>query len=236
MLDAAQLVRPAAPGASTPVTLVVFDCDGVLIDSEILVCRLTAEELTRLGFPIGIEEVIERFAGRPEREMVAEIARDWGRPVPDAYFAAMRTRTEQVYASELQIMPGIADALTRMRAAICVASSSHPTKLADGLRSVGLYDRFAPNIVSASSVAHGKPAPDVFIYALGWMRRTTRECVVIEDSVPGVQAAVAAGLRTFGFTGGSHCRPGHRDRLLAAGAERVFADFAELDALAPSAF
>src|ERR1700712_5930680 len=103
------VIHSDVPMHRQPVDLVIFDCDGVLIDSEIVVCRLTSEELTRLGYKVTLEEVIDRFAGRPEREMVTEIERDWGRPVPDAYFQAMRTRTEQAYSSELRIMPGIAD-------------------------------------------------------------------------------------------------------------------------------
>jgi HAD superfamily hydrolase (TIGR01509 family) len=223
--------------SSSPSTsLVVFDCDGVLIDSEIVVCRLTSEELTRLGYTVTVEEVIDRFAGRPEREMIAEIESDWGRPVPLAFFDRIRLRIDEAYASELRIMPEIAGVLDRMRIDICVASSSYPAKLALGLRSVGLYDRFSPNIISASFVTHGKPAPDVFIYAAGWMRREVKDCLVIEDSVPGVRAAAGAGMRVFGFAGGSHCRPSLRGRLMDAGAEYVITDFRELEALVPGAF
>jgi beta-phosphoglucomutase-like phosphatase (HAD superfamily) len=158
--------------SSNPSTsLVIFDCDGVLIDSEIVVCRLTSEELTRLGYRVTLEEVIDRFAGRPEREMIAEIESDWGRKVPPAFFDRIRLRIDEAYASELRIMPEIVGVLDRIRIDICVASSSYPAKLALGLRSVGLYERFAPNVISASFVTHGKPAPDVFIYAAGWMRR-----------------------------------------------------------------
>jgi beta-phosphoglucomutase-like phosphatase (HAD superfamily) len=117
-----------------------------------------------------------------------------------------------------------------------VASSAYPAKLRLGLETVGLYARFAPNIVSASFVARGKPAPDVFIYAAGRMRAPVGRCLVIEDSVPGVHAAVAAGMRVFGFVGGAHCDPDHRDRLLAAGAEQVMESFDELESLVPGAF
>src|SRR3978361_1623682 len=214
--------RPEAWMPPSPSTsLVVFDCDGVLIDSEIVVCRLTSEELTRLGYKVSLEDVIDRFAGRPEREMIAEIETDWGREVPAEFFDRIRLRIDQAYASELRIMPEIAGVLDRIRIDICVASSSYPAKLALGLRSVGLYDRFAPNIISASFVQHGKPAPDIFIYASGWMHRTTQNCLVIEDSVHGVRAAVSAGMRVIGFVGGQHCRPVQRERLLTAGAESV---------------
>jgi HAD superfamily hydrolase (TIGR01509 family) len=223
--------------SSNPSTsLVIFDCDGVLIDSEIVVCRLTSEELTRLGYRVTLEEVIDRFAGRPEREMIAEIESDWGRKVPPAFFDRIRLRIDEAYASELRIMPEIVGVLDRIRIDICVASSSYPAKLALGLRSVGLYERFAPNVISASFVTHGKPAPDVFIYAAGWMRREVADCLVIEDSVPGVRAAASAGMRVFGFAGGTHCRPSLRGRLMDAGAEYVVTDFRELEALVPGAF
>jgi HAD superfamily hydrolase (TIGR01509 family) len=239
--EAAALVLPRPGTGGQPPSrpwpdLVIFDCDGVLIDSEIVVCRLTAEEFTRLGYQVSTEEVIARFAGRPEREMIADVEADWGHPVPEEFFPRIKAQVAQAYATELRIMPGISDLLDRLRTGVCVASSAYPAKLRLGLETVGLYDRFAPNVVSASLVAQGKPAPDVFIYAAGWMRTPTESCLVIEDSIPGVQAARAAGMRVFGFTGGRHCDAGHGERLLAAGAEQVMGRFDELQGLIPAAF
>jgi len=216
--------------------LVIFDCDGVLIDSEIVVCRLTGEILTDLGYPVTTEEVIRRFAGRPERGMIADIEADWGQPVPPEFFTRVRQAIEHAYATELQIMPGITDLLNRLQTRTCVASSAYPAKLTLGLQAVGLYDRFAPNIISASCVAQGKPAPDVFIYAAGWMQTPPARCLVIEDSTAGVRAAIAAGMRVFGFIGGRHCDATHRQSLLDAGAEQVIASFDEVETLLPSAF
>jgi HAD superfamily hydrolase (TIGR01509 family) len=216
--------------------LIIFDCDGVLIDSEIVVCRLTGEELTQLGYPVTTAQVIERFAGRPEREMIADIEQDWGQPVPPEYFSRIRQRIEQAYATELRAMPEAAEVLGRIRIPVCVASSSYPEKLRLGLEAVGLYDLFRSNLVSASYVAQGKPAPDVFIYAAGWMRTPVADCLVIEDSIPGTRAARAAGMRVFGFTGGTHCDPGHGQRLIEAGAERVIGDLRELEAHVEGAF
>lgn len=219
-----------------PVKLITFDCDGVLIDSEIIVCRLMGEEMTRLGNPMTTEFVIGNFAGRPESEVMAEVERTWGRPVPAEYYDRMKTRTTAAYIGEPRAIPHIAEVLGRIRVPVCVASSSLPDKLKLGLESVGLDDFFGPNLVSGAYVAHGKPAPDIFVYAAGWMRTPIRNCVVVEDSLPGTRAARAAGARVFGFTGGTHCRPDHADRLLEAGAERVFADMRELESLVPSAF
>ena len=215
--------------------LIIFDCDGVLIDSEIVVCRLVGEELTRLGYSISTREVIDRFAGRPEREMVADIEADWGRRLPQSFYDQCRLRTKEAYGCELEPIGGVAEMLARMTIPVCVASSAYPEKLQLGLQSAGLYDRLAPNIVSASYVAQGKPAPDVFVYAAGWMRQPVSACVVVEDSVPGVTAARRAGMRVIGFTGGSHCKPDHADRLLAAGADAVLTDMREIATLIPEA-
>ena len=211
--------------------LLIFDCDGVLIDSEIVVCRLVGEELTRLGYPLSTEEVIRRFAGRPEREMVADIEADWSRRIPGEFFDRVKTSMEAAYASDLRAVPGVAEALASLRIPSCVASSSYPEKLRLGLRCAGLLDRFGDRVVSAYLVAHGKPAPDVFIYAAGWMRTPVAECLVIEDSTHGVRAAQSAGMRVFGFTGGQHCGPGHGEGLIAAGADQVFDDFRHLAGL-----
>src|SRR3954469_5034404 len=164
--------------------LVIFDCDGVLIDSEIVVCRLGSEAFTRLGHPLTLEDVIRpfagrrvaaastgrgpprtwedvirRFAGRPEREMITEIEHDWGRPVPPEYFDQIRAATAEAYATELRAVPGARETLGRIRIPVCVASSSYPEKLRLGLESVDLHDRFDSNLVSATFVAHGKPEP-----------------------------------------------------------------------------
>ena len=218
------------------IDLLIFDCDGVLIDSEILVCTVVGEELTRLGYPITCDDVVRRFAGRPEREILAEIAADWGRPVPGAYFTATKQRIDHAFHHELQAIRGVLDVLSAMHMPRCVASSSAPVKLAQGLRHTGLYHLLAPNIISAHSVARGKPAPDVFVFAAGWMRTPVQRCLVLEDSLPGVRAARAAGMRVFGFTGGSHCVPEHAESLLAAGAERVLTQMEELYGALPQAF
>jgi len=229
------MTNPAAAEPLSP-ELLIFDCDGVLIDSEILVCTAVSEELTRLGYPITPQDVVLRFAGRPEREILAEVQQDWGQPVPEAYFIAMKQRVTLAFQSELQAIAGVAEMLTQVQLPKCVASSSAPAKLEQGLRHVRLHEFFAPNIISAQSVAHGKPAPDVFIFAAGRMNTAVHHCLVIEDSEPGVRAARAAGMRVFGFTGGSHCAPDHAARLHAAGAECVLGHMRELPGAVPSAF
>jgi len=215
--------------------LLIFDCDGVLIDSEIIVCRIAAEELTQLGYPITVEQVMQRFAGRPDGEMRAEVEQELGKPLPPDYADRVNARTEEAYSSELRVMPRLMNALRAIDLPLCVASSSFPAKLRLGLEIVGLYDTFAPNIISGTFVSHGKPAPDIFLFAAGWMRVSPRNCLVVEDSVAGVTAAHRAGMRVFGFDGGSHCGAGHGERLLRAGAELVFSDMQRLPELIPSA-
>lgn len=217
------------------IDLIIFDCDGVLIESEIVVCRIAAEELTRLGYPITTEQVIDRFAGRPDREMQAEIEVDMGGALPDDYKLCVDRRTQEAYREELKIMAGVRGALDSIDKPVCVASSSFPEKLKMGLQQVGLYDRFAPNIISATCVSRGKPEPDVFIFAAGWMHIPPAKCLVIEDSVPGVRSAVRAGMRVFGFTGGAHSRPGHGSSLTSAGAELVFGQMSKLPDLVRAA-
>lgn len=216
--------------------LIIFDCDGVLIDSEIIVCRLVAEVLTSLGYPLTTDHVIARFAGRPEREMVADIEADWGRPIPPFFFAECKRRIAEAYRTELRPIPGIRQVLDAIRTPICVASSAYPEKLRLGLAATNLADRFGDNVISASMVARGKPEPDVFVYAAGWMRCPVAGAVVIEDSLAGVRAARRAGMRVLGFTGGRHCPADHGARLLEAGASRVFAQMSELPNLLPDAF
>ncbi|ABF39999.1 HAD-superfamily hydrolase subfamily IA, variant 3 [Candidatus Koribacter versatilis Ellin345] len=210
---------------------VIFDCDGVLIDSEVVACRIAAEELTKIGYTISTEDVIRRFIGRTAREMEAEIENEWRQPIPDSFRKAVRERRAEAYATSLTAVSGVVEAVNSLTMPICVASSSSPETLRVGLSAIGLYERFAPNVVSAKMVARGKPEPDVFILAAGWMKASPLNCLVVEDSVPGVRAALRAGMRVLGFFGGSHCSPGHAEALLNAGAFHAFDDMRELPEL-----
>lgn len=219
------------PPQQLPVEGLILGCDGVLIDSETLVCRIAAEELNAMGYSITTEQAIARFAGRPDHEIRAEIEHDWGQPLPADYRERVNARTVDAFATELRIMPGVLEALEQIDLPIAVASSSFPSKLQVRLETVGLYERFMPNVVSGALVAHGKPQPDVFLFTAGWLRISPLRCLVVEDSVAGVTAAVAAGMPVLGFVGGSHCDEGHAERLLSAGARSVFADMTELPLL-----
>jgi HAD superfamily hydrolase (TIGR01509 family) len=208
--------------------LVIFDCDGVLVDSEVISCRAHAETLTRHGYPITEDDVLHRFLGVSDREARQTIEREIGRKLPDDFEAQVKQATLKFYAGDLKAISGVASAIAAISLPKCVASSGTPEKIRHGLECAGLYEQFSPHIFSATQVKRGKPAPDLFLYAAKEMRAAPERCLVIEDSVPGVTGAVAAGMIVLGFHGGSHCQPGHADKLRAAGAAVVFDDMQEL--------
>jgi len=207
--------------------LVIFDCDGVLIDSELLALRAVVECLAEDGIEVPAEDILERYTGISTAGMVADLERRHGRALPD-FARREQARLVEICAGELRAIAGIESLLDAVACPRCVASSGTPERIRLGLSQVGLFDRFHPHIFSAAMVEHGKPAPDLFLYAAARMGAAPDRCLVIEDSLPGVAAAVAAGMVPVGFTGASHCRPGHGSRLVTAGAVRIAATAAEL--------
>ncbi len=190
----------------------------MLIDSEVIAARVEAGELTASGFPITAEAVTQRFLGVSDKDMRAAIEREIGRPLPDGYEARTAMLIEAAMADELQAIPGVREVVTGLPVPFCVASSSTHAKLKHTLGLTGLYDLFAPNIFSAIEVARGKPAPDLFLHAAARMGARPARCLVVEDSIAGIRAAMAAGMYPVGFAGGSHCGHRHADRLREAGA------------------
>ncbi|MDO9297354.1 HAD-IA family hydrolase [Bradyrhizobium sp.] len=211
-----------------PFDLVIFDCDGVLVDSEVISCAAHAETLTRHGYKITADQVFDRFLGRSMRQASLEVEAEMGRSLPDDFHAQVYAEIFRLFAVSLQATPHVDEALAAIALPVCVASSGPPEKISASLNRVGLWDRFAPHIFSAVQVRNGKPAPDLFLFAAAQMQAAPARCLVIEDSLAGIAAAVAAGMPVLGFYGGSHCRPGHGDRLRAAGAVAVFADMRQL--------
>lgn len=201
--------------------LIIFDCDGVLLDSEALACRIDSEVLTATGFPITAEEIAERFVGRSSTHMFAELESSFGRRVPPEVQRELRTRVIAALVEEAPAMPGAAAVLDRFTAMRCVASSSDPDRLKASLSAAGLYTCFKPNVFSAVEVPRGKPAPDLFLHAADRMGVPSQSCLVVEDSPTGVAAGVAAGMTVVGFTGGGHCGPNHAERLREAGAGTI---------------
>jgi HAD superfamily hydrolase (TIGR01509 family) len=211
--------------------LVIFDCDGVLVDSEVISCRAHSQTLTRHGYPITPEQVLERFLGVSDREARQIIETEIGRKLPDDFEAEVKQATLQFYAGDLKAISYVGETIAALNLPTCVASSGTPEKIHHGLTCAGLHDLLAPNIFSASQVTRGKPAPDLFLFAAKRMATAPERCLVIEDSLPGITGARAAGMTVFGFHGGSHCQPGHAEILRAAGALLTFDDMRQLPGL-----
>jgi HAD superfamily hydrolase (TIGR01509 family) len=182
--------------------LVIFDCDGVLVDSEPIAVRIDVEMLAEVGVTMSEEEVIERFVGRSPEVILAETEARLGRRVPEGWWERGEARIRRAYETELRPVAGIAEALEEIDLPVCVASSSGHDSLRYKLELTGLYERFAGRIFSATEVANGKPAPDLFLHAASRMGAAPADCVVVEDSRYGVQAARAAGMDVFGYAGG----------------------------------
>lgn len=215
----------------TQIEAVIFDCDGVLVDSEVLAIRGERTVLEAFGLTYSPQDYVRKFVGLHD----------------SAFFEALRADFRARHAAEapedfedrvlegrrrerhlLQVISGADDALGAARSAagkIGVASSSRAHFLQSKLERTGLYDLVAPHVYSADLVAHGKPAPDIFLYTAEKLSADPARCLVLEDSENGVKAGVAAGMRVWGFLGGGHIFDGHNMRLVAAGAERTVADF-----------
>ena len=211
--------------------LVIFDCDGVLVDSEALACVVHADVLTAYGYAITAEQVHERFLGRSAREARAEVEAEMGRVLPEDYTAELKSTIDRVFGAQLQPVAGVADVLAGLDQKKCVASSGTPTRIRSSLATTGLIHHFGEHLYSGLQVERGKPAPDLFLFAAAQMGADPARCVVIEDSIHGVTGAVAAGMTVFGFHGGAHCGPATAAALQATGAHLVFDDMQRLPAL-----
>jgi HAD superfamily hydrolase (TIGR01509 family) len=213
-------------------TLVIFDCDGVLVDSELESNRILAAALTAWGHPIDTKTSITRYAGMSMQSLVAHVETETGRQLPPDFVHRHRSEVSLVFDTTLRAIAGVAEVLAGHDGRRCVASSSAPQRIERSLRTTGLIDYFPSDaLFSATMVARGKPAPDLFLYAADRMGVAPSDCIIIEDSLPGVQAAVAAGIPVLGFTGGGHILDGHDEKLRASGATEIFGDMALLPGL-----
>jgi HAD superfamily hydrolase (TIGR01509 family) len=204
---------------------VIFDCDGVLVDSEALSNRALSEALAEAGLVMSPAECRAAFMGRSWASCLELISERMGAPAPPGLEAGYRRRMGAAFERELLPVPGVEEALDRIDLPTCVASSGPHSKMRLSLGLTGLLPRFEGRIFSASEVEHGKPAPDLFLHAakqMGWEPAT---CAVVEDAPVGAQAAAAAGMTAFGYAG-----DGDAPALAAAGA-RVFTEMSELPEL-----
>ena len=209
--------------------LTIFDCDGVLIDSEIIALGELSDMMGEYGVPMSMAECQDAFMGMHNADIVRAIEARIGRSLPGEG-PRMRARMMARFKDELQPVPGIADALGGLNGPRCVASSSDRARIELTLELTGLTRFFDGHIFSGTEVARGKPAPDLFLYAAASMGFTPADCIVIEDSVTGVRAGVAAGMTVIGFSGGAHANEMVEARLLEAGADRVISRMSDLSA------
>ncbi len=224
----AKHVACAGPVAEWRGLVVIFDCNGVLVDSEIIVAEVTAQELTRAGFPLMPEFVSRFFTGRRPSDMFAAVEAAYRKKLPPDFAAVVTALTVQRLRAEVRATRHMDYALTWLRGPKCVASSSTIERVRISLEITGLLRFFEPHIYSANDVPRGKPAPDLFLYVAGRMGVTPSQCIVVEDSPAGIAAAAAAGMVSIGFAGGSHAGPNLDSLLMNAGARAVIADMRAL--------
>ncbi len=210
--------------------LTIFDCDGVLVDSELIALEVLSDMMGEFGVPMSVADCREAFMGRHAADIARGIEARVGRELPGERLR-MKERMMDRLRRELAPVPGIARALAQLDGPRCVASSSDPARIRLTLELTGLAGFFGDHIFSGAEVANGKPAPDLFLHAAKTMGAAPAECVVVEDSVQGVRAGVAAAMPVIGFTGGAHAYPGFADTLRAAGAATIIAHMDELPAV-----
>lgn len=211
------------------IDLVIFDCDGVLVDSEIVAARVEAELLTQAGYSVDADELARLYAGLTFKEIMLRIEREASQVFSASLIEEAEALVDKRLAEEVEMIPGADQAVAAVGAPYCICSNSRTERIRTTLGRTGLLRRFDGRIFSALETPSKapKPAPDVFVYAARTMKAEPRRTFVIEDSVHGITGAKAAGMRVIGFTGASHSHPGHADMLTEAGAETVIRRWSE---------
>ncbi len=205
--------------------LIIFDCDGVLVDSEILSTRASTAALAEFGLNLTEQQVAALFLGLTLQDGLEQIRRQYQLDLPPAFATRKMQLTEQLFRQELTPVQGLVELLAQLTIPYCVASNSAHERLQFSFEATGLSRYFAGRIYSAEDVAQGKPAPDLFLHAARQQHAEPQRCLVIDDSTSGVRAAVAAGIPVIGFTGASHAYPALADQLRDAGATWVMSDY-----------
>ncbi len=209
--------------------VVIFDCDGVLVDSEVISLGVTRRMLAEAGLSLSDDETRKRFLGKRQDAVLRRVEAELGARLPTDFTGALSREILATFERDLKGVEGVRQAVAGLDARVCVASSSAPERLRFALRVTGYEALFAPNIFSSAEVPRGKPHPDLFLFAARTLGAAPEYCLVIEDSVAGVTAARAAGMIVFGFVGGSHFSvPAQTEELTAAGADLIFDDMARL--------
>ena len=205
----------------------------MLIDSEIISAGVLADGLADLGLPVDRDYVLRHFLGRTYPAMVAAVEARLNYKLGEDFEQQHARRLLAAFQRDLTVMPGVLDVLDRLAVPFCLATSSSPNRVFGSLRVVGLTDRFAGRVFTAAAVPAGKPAPDLFLHVAAEMAVDPADCLVIEDSVPGLQAAIAAGMITWHFTGGSHAAATAANLPAGVTPHRTFDSFAKFFEAAP---
>ncbi|WP_096171684.1 HAD family hydrolase [Cohaesibacter sp. ES.047] len=216
--------------------LIIFDCDGVVIDSEIISARMLIEELHLHDVELNLDYVARHFLGRSYPIVLKQIRKDFGITLPDNFEADYRRRLLSAFERDLKVMPGIKEVVDRLAVPYCLATSSSPERVRKSLYLTGMTDSFAGRISTASEVSRGKPAPDLFLHAAKKYDAEPAECLVIEDSRAGIEAGLAAGMEVWHFTGGSHLKGRESNAGSRGHAHRRLAGFREFFQMAPELF
>ena len=212
------------------IDLIIFDCDGVLVDSEIIASEVEAELLTEAGYPISTEEMAERFAGMTWHNTLLAIEKEADIPISASLLGRVETILDQRLALDVQLIDGVKPMLAQLKLPHCICSNSTTARLSLMLSKVGIKAHFGSHVYSARDLGEDrvKPKPDIFLHGAKQFGIDPSRVLVIEDSVHGVHGAVAAGMRVVGFTGASHTYPSHADKLTEAGAETVISRMSAL--------
>ena len=211
------------------IDLIIFDFDGVLVDSETMGCQIWSDVFAKHGMTVPAKDVMEKYTGKTGTLICSLVEQEYGYKIPDGFLDEVNEETEAVMSRELETIPGVVETLPQLSLPVCIASGSRPKRLNMCLDVTGLRSWFPEQTVFSSHfVKNGKPAPDLFFYAAEKMNVAAEKCLVIEDSSSGILGAKAAGMRVFGFVGGSHCTTERGVQLMQSGAELLFDDFTQL--------
>ncbi len=212
--------------------LIIFDCDGVLVDSEIIAAQVESRLLTDAGYPISVEEMGERFSGMTWKNILLEIEREASIPLSASLLEKSEKLLDARLERDVKVIEGVKFALSRLTAQRCICSNSSSHRLDMMLTKVGLKPYFDGHIYSAKDLGPDrvKPKPDIFLHGAKQFGVSPERAIVVEDSVHGITGAKAAGMRVIGFTGASHTYPSHADKLTDAGAETVISRMQDLPA------
>jgi len=221
------------PERLPPFSLVIFDCDGVLIDSEIISARMLVTELSRLGVSIDLDYVARHFLGRSYPTVMQQIRAEFGLDLPASFEDRYRESLLEAFERELRVVPDVRAVLETLAVPFCVATSSSPRRAAMSLGLAGLADLVEDRLFTSTLVAQGKPAPDLFLYAAQKMGVAPDRTLVIEDSLTGIRAGLAAGMTVWRFVGGSHLGPQTPQEPPDAQPHRRLVSFAGFYQIAP---